>query len=73
MQNNKYKHCNINLHISRWKGMFFKRNDAFLGVQQVVSFKGTTYWFKRKNDKYIIQLIKYLQIIKTTTQLHSQL
>jgi len=22
MQNNKYKHCNINLHISRWKGMF---------------------------------------------------
>ena len=49
-----------------------KRNDAFLGVQQVVSFKGTTCWFKRKNDKYTTLVIKHLQIIKKTTQVHSQ-
>ena len=66
MQNNKYKHCNINLtHLEDGKVCSFKRNDAFLGVQQVVSFKGTTCWFKRKNDTiYHALVIKHLQIIK---------
>lgn len=41
-----------------------KETMRFSVWQQVVSFKGTTCWFKRKNDKYTTLVIKHLQIIK---------
>ena len=41
-------------------------------MERYVYFKGTTCWFKRKNDKYTTLVIKHLQIIKKTTQVHSQ-